>query len=295
MTQGGGGVSAETISSTTQMGDATKKYSPSKNGGTPLKDLKYRFSLPRTKKSVLISYAFLFCFILFTFVLAFNPISPDYSSSSKILFTNIFDGITCTYQNARDAFSLPQKNLNPEFIDQLGFFTSNITIVESPQVENQSQNKNMQYKDGVLKPNVTKIKAQNQTQSKDLRPSPKEKNKTVNSSQEEHTGNNGDKRIAEKGMVTNLTSSLSKKQRKEPVSGADKKSKTEKMMEQLMICDFFDGEWVKDDSYPLYKPGSCSLIDEQFNCFLNGRPDQEFQQYKWKPKGCILPRFVIKI
>ncbi|KAL8144627.1 protein trichome birefringence-like [Apium graveolens] len=270
------------------MGDATKKYSPTKNGGTPLKDLKYRFSLPRTKKSVFISYTFLFFFILFSLVLAFNPISPNYSSSSKVFFTNIFYGITCTYQNARDTFSLPQKNLNPEFNDQLGFFTSDITIVESPKVKNQSQNKNMHYKDGVLKSNVTKIKAQNQTQSKDLRPSdPKEQNKAVNSSQEEHTATNGDKRIAEKGMVKNLTSSLSKKQTKD---NSTSKSKTQKMMEQLMNCDFFDGEWVKDDSYPLYKPGSCSLIDEQFNCFLNSRPDQEFQQYKWKPKGCSLPR-----
>ncbi|KAK1353518.1 Protein trichome birefringence [Heracleum sosnowskyi] len=271
------------------MGDATKKYSP-KNGGTPLKDLKYIFSLPRTKKSVFISYAFLFCFILFTLVLAFNPIPPNYSSSSssKIFFTNIFNGITCTYQNAKDTFSLPQKNLNPEFNDQLGFFTPNITIVESPKVKNQTQNDNMHYKNGVLKSNITKIKAtesqakvKNQAQGKDLRPSPKEQNKTVNLSQGP-AGKNEDKKVAE-GVAA-------KKQGKEPLAGSPEKSKTEKMMEQLMKCDFFDGEWVKDDSYPLYKPGSCTLIDEQFNCFLNDRPDQEFQQYKWKPKGCILPR-----
>lgn len=66
------------------------------------------------------SSAFLFCFILFTLVLAFNPISPNYSSSSQILFTDIFYHINCTYQNARDVFSSPQKNLNPEFIDNLG-------------------------------------------------------------------------------------------------------------------------------------------------------------------------------
>ncbi|KAK1353623.1 hypothetical protein POM88_051988 [Heracleum sosnowskyi] len=191
----------------------------------------------------------------------------------------IFNGITCTYQNAKDTFYLPQKNLNPEFNDQLGFFTPNITIVESPKVKNQTQNDNMHYKDGVLKSNITKIKAtesqakvKNQAQGKDLRPSPKEQNKTENE----------DKKAAE-GVAT-------KKQGKEPLAGSPEKSKTEKMMEQLMKCDFFDGEWVKDDSYPLYKPGSCTLIDEQFNCFLNGRPDQEFQQYKWKPKGCILTR-----
>ncbi|KAA8518286.1 hypothetical protein F0562_015831 [Nyssa sinensis] len=57
-----------------------------------------------------------------------------------------------------------------------------------------------------------------------------------------------------------------------------------------MNCSLFDGNWVRDDSYPLYKAGSCSLIDEQFNCFLNGRPDNGYQKLKWKPKGCNLPR-----
>ncbi|CAN6872145.1 unnamed protein product [Brassica oleracea] len=47
---------------------------------------------------------------------------------------------------------------------------------------------------------------------------------------------------------------------------------------------------VKDDTYPLYKPGSCNLIDEQFTCITNGRPGVEFQKLKWKPKQCTLPR-----
>ncbi|KAL9233034.1 hypothetical protein vseg_008077 [Gypsophila vaccaria] len=58
----------------------------------------------------------------------------------------------------------------------------------------------------------------------------------------------------------------------------------------LVGCDLYDGNWVKDESYPLYKPGSCKLVDEQFNCFLNGRPDDDYQKLKWKPMGCSLPR-----
>ncbi|TXG57981.1 hypothetical protein EZV62_015810 [Acer yangbiense] len=61
-------------------------------------------------------------------------------------------------------------------------------------------------------------------------------------------------------------------------------------METLMNCDLFDGEWVHDDSYPLYKHGSCSVIDHEFNCSHNGRPDTDYQKMKWKPKGCNLPR-----
>ncbi|KAJ9548160.1 hypothetical protein OSB04_020703, partial [Centaurea solstitialis] len=64
----------------------------------------------------------------------------------------------------------------------------------------------------------------------------------------------------------------------------------EDLVKKLVGCDLYDGEWIRDGSYPLYKPGSCSLIDEQFNCFANGRPDLGFQTFKWKPKGCTLPR-----
>ncbi|XVE52261.1 hypothetical protein DITRI_Ditri02bG0108900 [Diplodiscus trichospermus] len=55
-------------------------------------------------------------------------------------------------------------------------------------------------------------------------------------------------------------------------------------------CRIFDGKWVKDDSYPLYAPGSCPHIDESFNCFLNGRPDRGYEKYRWQPNGCIMPR-----
>jgi len=87
--------------------------------------------------------------------------------------------------------------------------------------------------------------------------------------------------------------SLLKKQGNESKSGVSVKKGGDSLVESLINCDFFDGEWVRDDSYPLYKPGSCSLIDEQFNCILNGRPDKDYQKMKWKPKGCNLPRYVV--
>ncbi|KAI4371274.1 hypothetical protein MLD38_019532 [Melastoma candidum] len=75
-----------------------------------------------------------------------------------------------------------------------------------------------------------------------------------------------------------------------PAGSGKKSASLADPLESLRKCDFFDGDWVRDDSYPLYKPGSCSLIDEQFNCILNGRPDKDYQKLKWKPKGCNLPR-----
>ncbi|XP_054803164.1 protein trichome birefringence-like isoform X2 [Prosopis cineraria] len=89
-----------------------------------------------------------------------------------------------------------------------------------------------------------------------------------------------------KGVASNnYTASLAKKQSNSTIPG-----QKNELIESLMKCDLFDGEWIKDDSYPLYKPGSCSLIDEQFDCIQNGRPDKDYLKYKWKPKGCSLPR-----
>ncbi|KAE9618538.1 hypothetical protein Lal_00047656 [Lupinus albus] len=59
---------------------------------------------------------------------------------------------------------------------------------------------------------------------------------------------------------------------------------------KLKDCDFYDGSWVRDDSYPLYKAGSCPLIDEPFNCMLNGRSDNFFEKFRWQPKNCNIPR-----
>lgn len=94
-----------------------------------------------------------------------------------------------------------------------------------------------------------------------------------------------------KGVASNnYTASLAKKQKNSTLAGLKKE-----LIESLMKCDLYDGKWVRDDSYPLYKPGSCSLIDEQFDCIQNGRPDKDYLKYKWKPNGCSLPRYVNSI
>ncbi|KAI3446410.1 hypothetical protein Pfo_003075 [Paulownia fortunei] len=150
--------------------------------------------------------------------------------------------------------------------------------------QNQNRSEEFPGKVGVLKANQSTIGVTN---------SPGTANKTVNSSPKsasevKNATANGKKGIAENGVVKNLTSSLMKK----PNNGIDVATKQgfDDLIKSLLNCDLFDGNWVRDDSYPLYKPGSCSLIDEQFNCFLNGRPDNGYLKLKWKPKGCTLPR-----
>jgi hypothetical protein len=54
-------------------------------------------------------------------------------------------------------------------------------------------------------------------------------------------------------------------------------------------CDIYDGRWVKDASKPYYPPGSCPYIDKDFDCHVNGRPDDGYVKWKWLPYGCDIP------
>nr|XP_043637727.1 protein trichome birefringence-like 6 isoform X2 [Erigeron canadensis] len=57
------------------------------------------------------------------------------------------------------------------------------------------------------------------------------------------------------------------------------------------VCDVTKGEWIYDDSYPLYTAFSCPFIDEGFNCEANGRLDKDYMKWRWKPHDCDIPRF----
>uniref|UniRef100_A0A5B6ZB33 Uncharacterized protein n=1 Tax=Davidia involucrata TaxID=16924 RepID=A0A5B6ZB33_DAVIN len=60
--------------------------------------------------------------------------------------------------------------------------------------------------------------------------------------------------------------------------------------ESLRSCDFSSGKWVFDQSYPLYD-SSCPYLSTAVTCQKNGRPDSDYEKWKWKPNGCSIPRF----
>ncbi|KAL1307582.1 protein trichome birefringence-like 43 [Arachis ipaensis] len=62
-------------------------------------------------------------------------------------------------------------------------------------------------------------------------------------------------------------------------------------LHNLKECDIYHGKWVYDDSYPLYNSSQCFHLNMHFDCQQNGRPDQQYLKYRWKPFACDLPRF----
>ncbi|KAM7491714.1 hypothetical protein LguiA_034635 [Lonicera macranthoides] len=59
-------------------------------------------------------------------------------------------------------------------------------------------------------------------------------------------------------------------------------------------CDLYHGKWVYDTSGPLYSHNSCPILTQMQNCQGNGRPDKEYENWRWKPSQCDLPRFNAK-
>ncbi|KAK2656156.1 hypothetical protein Ddye_009208 [Dipteronia dyeriana] len=59
----------------------------------------------------------------------------------------------------------------------------------------------------------------------------------------------------------------------------------------MVSCDFADGSWIIDDNYPLYNASECPFAEQGFNCLGNGRRDNGYLKWKWKPKNCEITRF----
>ncbi|KAF8396042.1 hypothetical protein HHK36_017654 [Tetracentron sinense] len=282
------------------MADAIKFFS--RGGGNLFSDLNSFSSLLRTRRTVAFAYGFMLAFVLFTVFLAFNPSG----SSSSPWFNNIFSSSSTSTSSS--STSSDSSSYRSQFSSIFSYFfpnssqsvhtppplspslESNLTIPRSqnttfpfpePKAEG-SSGKNQSAVTVSSKPNNN---SQSSHRYEDLKA-----NQTRISPPQSPVGNGTDKGVAEKSSVSNFTSSLSKNQNNGTSGDSSAKQGKENLLGSLMNCNIFNGKWVRDDSYPLYPPGSCPHIDEQFDCFLNGRPDPDYQKHKWQPMECNLPR-----
>ncbi|XP_004303340.1 PREDICTED: protein trichome birefringence-like [Fragaria vesca subsp. vesca] len=307
------------------MAEATKHNTPIK-GGTLVSDMKSLFSIIKTRRTVAFAYGFMFAFVAFTVFLAFNP-NPN---SGAPWFSNIFTTTSTTsgsgsqfssffssffYSNASSPSQQFQSSASCPQPQPSG--SSNTTLIKQP--PSQTQPIVNSDKPPILSPNQTSSSpsivslapknssslpvVKNQTQSTPssdkatvleanqttvaapVTPVAVPANKTTSSSPKSGSS----KSDAEKGVTSNYTAALNKQSNGTKSSVSVEQGKDD-LIKSLLSCDLFHGEWVEDDSYPLYEPGSCPLIDEQFNCIRNGRPDKDYQKFKWQPKDCTLPR-----
>ncbi|KAF5467475.1 hypothetical protein F2P56_017296 [Juglans regia] len=57
-------------------------------------------------------------------------------------------------------------------------------------------------------------------------------------------------------------------------------------------CDVFSGRWVWDESTrPLYQESECPYIQPQLTCQERGRPEKDYQHWRWQPHDCSLASF----
>ncbi|CAI9772195.1 unnamed protein product [Fraxinus pennsylvanica] len=56
-------------------------------------------------------------------------------------------------------------------------------------------------------------------------------------------------------------------------------------------CDIFSGRWVRDETRPLYEEDDCPYIPAQLACQKYGRPDKDYQRWRWQPHNCSIPSF----
>ncbi|KAG4136997.1 hypothetical protein ERO13_D07G043700v2 [Gossypium hirsutum] len=91
-----------------------------------------------------------------------------------------------------------------------------------------------------------------------------------------------------------LSESLSRPTEKKVDTSSSASSNTSENNSVDSGCDLYDGKWFYDPQGPSYTNSSCPIITQMQNCQGNGRPDKDYENWRWKPSQCALPRFDAK-
>ncbi|KAK9676980.1 hypothetical protein RND81_11G113800 [Saponaria officinalis] len=57
-------------------------------------------------------------------------------------------------------------------------------------------------------------------------------------------------------------------------------------------CNIFEGRWVyRPEETRLYDTSTCPFLEEKMSCQMNGRPDSEYEKWRWEANDCDIPLF----
>ncbi|XP_059665092.1 protein trichome birefringence-like 1 [Cornus florida] len=252
-----------------------------------------------TQRFMAIAYAFTFAFVACTIFFFFT--TPSTSSSSiwftnifknKSQFTTIFSHLFPTNTSSHNS-SISRSQISPSQFSQENHGFSGKIPTPSEGSSNSSSEAHYENPSSETKAIGDSIKFHGNESSPSRVPNASikgdvDKHLVLNSSLQ-NVNNDSLKGVIEKNTTMNHTVLL-KKESNLTSGSLMVTQRTETWLDMLSDCNIFNGKWVKDDSYPLYKPGSCPHIDEPFNCFLNGRGDNGYEKFRWQPNGCRIPR-----
>ncbi|XP_074329036.1 protein trichome birefringence-like 18 isoform X2 [Apium graveolens] len=146
-----------------------------------------------------------------------------------------------------------------------------VNVVENPVTTSQGTNEK-----SVSQPEVTVTSSDNPSVSKtdDIVDQPSTEPSSL------HEG-----KVDNVSLSTNVTNSV--ETGKDPTLGME----VLPTVSPVQDCDLYHGQWVYDQNGPLYSNNSCPVLTQMQNCQGNGRPDKEYENWRWKPEHCDLPRF----
>ncbi|XP_070033423.1 protein trichome birefringence-like 33 isoform X1 [Nicotiana tomentosiformis] len=55
-------------------------------------------------------------------------------------------------------------------------------------------------------------------------------------------------------------------------------------------CDVFSGRWFWDEIRPLYDESERPYVMPQLTCQEHGKPNKDYQHWRWQPYSCSVPR-----
>ncbi|KAK9689896.1 hypothetical protein RND81_09G089100 [Saponaria officinalis] len=80
----------------------------------------------------------------------------------------------------------------------------------------------------------------------------------------------------------------------EPLNHTKPSSNIEKLSITLngteKSCNIFEGRWVyRPEEVPGYDTNTCPFLEEKMSCQKNGRPDFEYEKWRWEATHCGIP------